>query len=153
MEYSVNWYFQSIDQQIGAFTLRRRLREINYGNAQIRENSSAYWMESSLKISPIEQVELLTKLHQGELDFAPENVLAVKNSIRLSSSESGTLYGKTGTGQVAGQNQNGWFVGYAQTSGNTYFFAANIQAQQEASGSRAAEITMSILADWKIWEE
>lgn len=153
MEHSVNWYFQSIDQQIGALTLRRRLQEINYGNAQIRENSSAYWMESSLKISPIEQVELLTKLHQGELDFAPENVLAVKNSIRLSSSESGALYGKTGTGQVEGQNQNGWFVGYAQTSGNTYFFAANIQAQQEASGSRAAEITMSILADWKIWEE
>ena len=67
---------------------------------------STYWMESSLKISPIEQVELLTQLQNNNFGFAPENINAVKDSICLSSSDAGTFYGKTGTGRVDGQDVN-----------------------------------------------
>ena len=80
-------------------------------------------MESSLKISPIEQVELLTQLQNNNFGFAPENINAVKDSICLSSSDAGTFYGKTGTGRVDGQDVNGWFIGYIETADNTYFFA------------------------------
>lgn len=45
---------------------------------------STYWMESSLEISPIEQVELLTKLHNNSFGFVPENINAVKDAICLS---------------------------------------------------------------------
>ena len=41
---------------------------------------STYWMESSLEISPIEQVELLTKLQNNSFGFAPENINAVKEA-------------------------------------------------------------------------
>ena len=58
---------------------------------------ASYWMESTLKISPVEQVELLKAFYQNTFDFTSENIKAVKDSIRLSSSASGTLYGKTGT--------------------------------------------------------
>ena len=34
---------------------------------------------------------------------------------------------------------------------NTYFFATNIGADNNATGSNAAEITMSILSDMNIW--
>lgn len=109
-------------------------------------------MESSLKISPIEQVELLTKLHNNSFDFSPENINAVKDAIRLSSSDAGTLYGKTGTGRVDGKDVNGWFIGYIETADNTYFFAVNIGADGDATGSAATEITMSILSDLQIWK-
>lgn len=156
MRYSVNWYFQAIDRQLGISAIKQNLKKLSYGNEKIQEypaDISAYWMESSLKISPVEQVQLLTKLYDNKLGFSPEHINAVKNSLLLSSRGNSSLYGKTGTGQVNGQNINGWFIGYVQSASNTYFFASNIQGQDGASGSKAAEITYSILADMDIWPQ
>ena len=108
--------------------------------------------QERLKISPIEQVEQLVRLYNNAFGFQPENVEAVKDSICLSLSETGTIYGKTGTGSIDDSNVNGWFVGYVETAGNTYFFAANIGAGTDASGANAAEITMYVLSDMNIWK-
>jgi len=150
MEYSVNWYFQTMDTQLGAALVHDHIDEIGYGNENMSGGLTTYWMESSLKISPVEQVELLKKLYQNSFGFAPENINAVKESLCLSSSEAGTFYGKTGTGRVDGQDVNGWFIGFVESDGNTYFFATNIGASNGADGSSAAEITMSVLSDLNI---
>ena len=150
MASSVNWYFQSVDEQLGTTSVYDYIKEIGYGNKNMSGDFSTYWMESSLKISPIEQVELLTQLQNNNFGFAPENINAVKDSICLSSSDAGTFYGKTGTGRVDGQDVNGWFIGYIETADNTYFFATNIGADSDATGGNATEITMSILSDMNI---
>ena len=152
MASSVNWYFQSVDEQLGTTSVYDYIKEIGYGNKNMSGDFSTYWMESSLKISPIEQVELLTQLQNNNFGFAPENINAVKDSICLSSSDAGTFYGKTGTGRVDGQDVNGWFIGYIETADNTYFFATNIGADSDATGGNATEITMSILSDMNIWK-
>ena len=151
MNSSVNWYFQTVDEQLGASDVYSYVQKIGYGNENMSGDFSSYWMESSLEISPIEQVELLTKLQNNSFGFAPENINAVKDAIRLSFSDTGTLYGKTGTGRVNGQDVNGWFIGYIETADNTYFFATNISADSDATGGNATEITMSILSDMNIW--
>ena len=160
MQSSVNWYFQEIDHRLGASALHRYVQEIGYGNKDLGTDpasqltnatdadsttASAYWMQSTLKISPVEQVMLLSDLHNNRLGFSPKNTKTVEDSIRLYSSEAGTLYGKTGTGRVEGKDINGWFIGYVETDGNTYFFATNIHSDTQAAGSKAAEITMNIL--------
>ena len=152
MNSSVNWYFQTLDEQLGASDVYSYIQEIGYGNENMSGDFSTYWMESSLKISPIEQVELLTRLQNNSLGFTPENINAVKDAICLSSSDAGTFYGKTGTGRVDGQDVNGWFIGYIETVDNTYFFATNIGADSDATGGNATEITMSILSDMNIWK-
>ena len=152
MASSVNWYFQSVDEQLGTASVYDYIKKIGYGNKNMSGDFSTYWMESSLKISPIEQVELLTKLQNNSFGFAPENINAVKDAICLSSSDAGTFYGKTGTGRVDGQDVNGWFIGYIETADNTYFFATNIGADSDATGGNATEITMSILSDMNIWK-
>ena len=153
MQSSVNWYFQEIDKQIGSSAIQGYIQKIGYGNENISADLSSYWMQGTLKISPVEQVELLTALHNNNFDFAPENVKAVKNAICLFSSEGKNLYGKTGTGRVDGQDVNGWFVGYIEAAGNTYFFATNIQAAENATGNKASEISLSILSDMGIWKQ
>lgn len=85
MQASVNWYFQEIDRQLGTSAIRNYLKEIGYGNENIDTGLSSYWMQGTLKISPVEQVELLTALHNNSFGFASENVNAVKNSICLKS--------------------------------------------------------------------
>lgn len=152
MSNSVNWYFQALDQQLGISALNSYMRRIGYGNEMISGDLSFYWLESSLKISPIEQVELLTKLYNNSFDFDLENVNAVKDAICLSSSENELFYGKTGTGRIDGQDINGWFIGFIETADNTYFFATNISADANATGSNATKITMSILSDMNIWK-
>ncbi|MCI8417187.1 MAG: BlaR1 family beta-lactam sensor/signal transducer [Lachnospiraceae bacterium] len=151
MRASVNWYFQEIDAQLGTPVLHSYIEKIGYGNKDISQSSSPYWLESSLKISPIEQVELLTMLSHNSFGFAPENIQAVKDSIHLSSSPRGAFYGKTGTGRVDGKDVNGWFVGFLETPDNTYFFATHISAHKGANGSRASEITRSILSDQNLY--
>ena len=59
--------------------------------------------------------------------------------------------GKTGSAE-AGAYTNGWFVGLIETADNTYFFATNIGAGSDATGSTATDITMSILSDMNIWD-
>lgn len=152
MSSSVNWYFQSLDQKLGFSDLRHYIRQIGYGNENLTGDLSSYWMESSLKISPLEQVELLVKLHDNSFGFTPENISTVKESICLSTSKTGTFYGKTGTGRVNGRDVNGWFIGFIETADNTYYFATNISADSGAAGSSAAEITLSILSDKNIWQ-
>lgn len=147
MSASVNWYFQEIDRQLGAASISRYLQEIGYGNEDMGRETTDYWLEASLKISPVEQVELLTKLYKNEFGFSQENIDAVKDSLRISSSDAGTLYGKTGTGQVNEQDVNGWFIGYLESADNTSFFAVNITGEAGATGSRASEIALAILSD------
>lgn len=152
MKASVNWYFQAVDKQLGKSDIYTYIQKTGYGNENVSGDLSSYWLESSLKISAIEQVELLKKLHDNSFGFSSENINAVKDAIRLSSSDKGTLYGKTGTGRVNGQDVNGWFVGFIETVDNTYFFATNITADNGATGSAATDITMSILSAMNIWE-
>lgn len=152
MSSSVNWYFLSIDEQLGASSVQKYLHEIGYGNEDLGSDLSSYWMESSLKISPIEQVELLTKFQNNSLGFAPENIKAVTDALHISSSAFGDFYGKTGTGRVNGEDVNGWFIGFIKNANNTYFFATNIQSEQHTTGSKASDITLSILSALNIWQ-
>lgn len=151
MQASVNWYFQEIDRQTGSPAIQKYISEIGYGNKNISGSFPGYWLESSLKISPVEQVELLTKLYDNSFDLSRENIRAVKDALLLSSSGAGRLYGKTGTGRVNEHNVNGWFVGFVENNSSPCIFAANINAEDNADGKKAAEITMSILSHMGYW--
>ena len=50
------------------------------------------------------------------------------------------------------KNVNGWFIGFVESKNHTYFFATNIQAIDNATGSIASEITLSILSDMNIYK-
>ena len=151
MQNSVNWYFQELDRRADFDTLKEFYRTIGYGNQDLSGGVSEFWMESSLRISAIEQVELLKKLYYNEFCFDSRNVQAVKDAMRLSASDSSVLSGKTGTGIVNGQSINGWFIGYVESEHNTWFFAVNIQGEHHADSLTASEIARSILADKNIY--
>ena len=151
MQNSVTWYFQALDQQSSLPSIKEYVKEIGYGNQLVEGDISSYWINSALKISPVEQVEMLTKLYYNQFGFTPENIKAVKDSIRLYSMDEGILSGKTGTEEIDGLNTSGWFIGYVERDNHTYFFATNIQSDKLASGPLATELTFSILSDLELW--
>jgi len=147
MRHSVNWYFQNFDAQVGLESLYYYLSQISYGNRNLSGGIANFWIESSLRISPIEQVQMLTNFYRNNTIFDAAHVNSVKDVLRLQESGNAVLSGKTGTGFVNGQatNVNGWFVGYVENGGRTFVFATYIQGEGNASGSVAAGITLSIL--------
>ncbi len=151
MQNSANWYFQNIDKLSGLTNLYNYLKAIGYGNYDLTGGIADFWNESSLKISPVEQVRLLKDFYLDELNFKQENINTVKAVLKLSVKEGVVLSGKTGTGSVNGKVVNGWFIGYVEKAGHTFIFATNIQGMDGASGSVAAQITLSILGDKNIY--
>lgn len=146
MEHSVNWYFQHLDQRVGKKKLQNYFHKLKYGNENLSGNLDQYWMESSLKISPIEQVQLLQALEEDRLDFKDENIRAVNHAIFIDEQKHAQLYGKTGTGTINGKEVNGWFIGFVKKDNHSYYFAINIQNKTgKANGKNAANIARQIL--------
>jgi len=144
---SVVWYFQELASKIGSERMQDFLNKIKYGNRDISGGLTTFWLGSSLKISAREQVDLLHKLYSGKLPVSPQNVEIVKRNITLSEDNGLRLMGKTGS---ARHGTLGWFVGCVEKQGKRYFFAANIQAADGATGPKAREITKKILKDLQI---
>ena len=148
---SVNWYFQEIDKKAGKKQLYSYYKKISYGNYNLTGNITDYWLESSLRISPVEQVLLLKNLYTDNLPFNNENMKTVKNAMKLSENNGIVLSGKTGTGTLNGKNINGWFVGFVEKKDNVFIFAVNIQGRSNAGGKAAAETALAILRDKGIY--
>ncbi len=151
MKSSTNWYFQKVDSQVGEENLKKYYGDLQYGNQDLSAGIHDYWLESSLKISPVEQVGLLKNIYSYETVFSKAEVDVVKNILKISENNGAVLSGKTGTGTENGKNKNGWFIGYVEKNNHTFFFATNIQNQDDATGKKATEITLSILKDKKIY--
>ena len=135
MRHSVVWYFQRVATGIGEERMQRELDRIGYGNRDISGGLTRFWLQSSLKISPREQVGLLRALFNGSLPFAAEDIAVVKRDITLSSGNGVRFMGKTGSGSDdADRGIIGWFVGGVETPHNRWSFAVNIQGP-DASGS------------------
>lgn len=152
MHNSVNWYFQTLDAQLGAQTISVYLNDINYGNKTIGSNTSTYWGDGSLKISPLEQTILLQQFCNEKLPAKAENVNTVKDSLYTEKipigSSAGKLYGKTGTTRFQDESINGWFIGFVETTDNVYYFATYLKGESNITGSKAAEVTRNIFSSY-----
>lgn len=145
MRHSVVWYFQRVATGIGEERMQRELDRIGYGNRDISGGLTRFWLQSSLKISPREQADLMRALLNGSLPFAAEDAAIVKRDITQSSEHDVRFMGKTGSGtDDADRGIIGWFVGGVETPRNRWSFAVNIQGP-DASGVRARGIAEAAL--------
>lgn len=147
---SVVWYYQELASRIGVSRMQQYIDRLDYGNKDLSGGITRFWLQSSLKISAKEQVDLLRKLFGYQLPFARENIDVVRNMVLLSQDDGVKLYGKTGSGYRDGKYTLGWFVGCVERDGNRYYFAANITGKNGAHGLRAKDITQDILLEWGI---
>lgn len=148
MRNSVVWYFRRVATGIGERRMQLALDRIGYGNRDISGGLSRFWLQSSLKISPREQVDLLHSLYTGSLPFAAGDVDIIKRNLTLSRDANVWFMGKTGSGtDDADRWIIGWFVGCADVGGNRRFFAVNIKGADGATGAQARHIAEAALKE------
>ena len=108
------------------------------------EKLNGFWLDSSLKISPLEQVEVLERIFEGQNDYESANIEILKRIMLIDESDTQKIYGKTETSG----NGEAWFVGFSESSGEREYFAVyldDIEQKEQISGNRAKEIALEIL--------
>lgn len=143
---SVVWYYQEVAAKVGKEKMQSFLKETAYGNADISGGLTKFWLDSSLRISPLEQVVFLRKFYSYDLLFSRRNIDIVKKIMIIPQDNGMVLSGKTG---LAGKHL-GWFVGYVEKDNNVYFFATKVEGADIAPHT-ARKITEEILRDKKIF--
>ncbi|MGG0615253.1 BPU family class D beta-lactamase [Bacillus altitudinis] len=143
MRDSVVWYYQAMARDIGEERMGHWIKAIHYGNQDISGGIDQFWLSSTLRISPVEQVHFLKQLYEESLPFDLSVMRTVKRMMIQEEEKHATLYGKTGSGSGIG-----WYAGFIKHENKTYIFATNI----EGAGLEAKEITYRILKKYHLVE-
>lgn len=152
---SVVWYFQEVARDIGRDRMQKFIDEVGYGNKVIGEEIDMFWIDGSLKISPDEQLEFVTRLYNDELPFDKENMQLVKKMLINEETKDTVFAGKTGTFVREDNERIGWYVGYVVLKEKPYTFVTRIEKPKSGesgkiSGYKAKEITKEIFKELDI---
>lgn len=140
------WYYEKIMDSLDKEYVQNTLNDLNYGNRDIsawNENGhNTYWISSSLKISPMEQVKVLETIFEGKSSFEPNDINLVKDFMLVESNENYSVYGKTGSAK----DTNAWFTGFIEKNDKKTYFTVRIDDEnQKLAGSVAKSISLNII--------
>lgn len=156
MSNSIKWVTEWIMPQLTARTTQVFLDSFDYGNKDFSGGPKEAWISSSLQISAYEQIKFLSKFWNEELTLSKNTTDLTKKIIFINKlGLNSELYGKTGTGCIAGHEclskpdkMRGWFVGILKNKTDTYAIAVNaddLKEQGPPAGPRLKKSTIQIL--------
>lgn len=158
------WYFREVIDEIGKDMIQEELNRLEYGNCdisdwegQLNTNNSnpvltGFWIESSLLISPKEQVEVMEHIFGNNTDYSEETLEQLKQVMLLSEQSEADLlfYGKTGMGKSHGIVVDSWYTGFADTADKRIYFCVYLGEtdNKDVSSAKAKEIAVKIVSDY-----
>ena len=142
-------YFQSVARQIGKDTLKLWIDSLGYGNKKVEGAVDSFWLNNELKISPDEQLGLLSKLYFDQLPFQKYAQQMTRNAMLQ---EDNTLYHlsyTTGTGSDENNRPIGWVAGWIEENRHVYFFVTFLRSKDKNQDLHLAgvNITKEILTE------
>lgn len=158
------WYFREVVDEIGKELMQSGLDGLSYGNCDIsdwegRLNTNndnpaltGFWIESSLKISPREQTEVMERIFGSHSEYSGKTKEQLERVMAAPVQEENgcSVYGKTGMGKAAGVVVDSWFTGFADGDGKRVYFCVYLGETQgaEVSSAKAREIAVRIVTDF-----
>lgn len=160
------WYYRQLIDDIGKDMMQKELNKLQYGNCDISDwegrlntnnNNRAltgFWIESSLMISPKEQVEVMERIFGEGSDYSEETRNELKQVMLVSEQEKDdiSVYGKTGMGKAEGVVVDAWFTGFAERAEGKLYFCVHLGRTDgmNVSSTLAKEIAISLVSDYCI---
>ena len=158
------WYYRQVIDDIGKDMMQKELEKLQYGNCDISDwegrlntnnNNRAltgFWLESSLLISPKEQVEVMERIFGDGSEYSEETQNELKQVMLVSEQEQTdtSIYGKTGMGKAEGIVVDAWFTGFAEGTEGRIYFCVHLGRTDgmNVSSSEAKEIAIQIVEDY-----
>ncbi len=158
------WYFRDVIDDIGKERMEKELIELQYGNCDIsdwqgKQNTNnnnpvltGFWIESSLKISPKEQVEVMERIFGDDSQYSDEIIKELEKAMYVDDFQNSnvSVYGKTGMGKDTGVVVDSWFVGFFNTKEKEKIYFSIYLGETEnedVSSVKAKEIALDIIND------
>jgi beta-lactamase class D len=126
---SAGWVFIELAKRAGKKRYRQYLNLCNYGNNNLSTKGVDLWNFGAFAISPVNQIEFLVKVYEGNTPFSKRNLEILKRVMTTETAPQFKLRSKTGWTKKNG-NDIGWWVGYVERQKNVYFFATRITKDQ-----------------------
>ncbi len=145
------WFFQELARRVGPEKYRNYLRKSAYGELREPFVETTFWLDGSLKISAIEQVEFLKRIYQRSLPFSTASYETLRQIMVVEQTSVFTIRAKTG---LAGKSkpQVGWYVGYLETTKDVWFFATNMEIRDEKDLPLRLKLTREALQAKGVFE-
>lgn len=140
------WCFQELARRVGADKYRHYLSKIAYGKLSEPFNETTFWLDGTLEISAVEQVEFLKKVYQRSLPFKPSTYETLRQVMIVEQKPTFTIRAKTGWATRVNP-QVGWYVGYVETLSDVWFFATNIDTRDENDLAMRQKLTSEALLE------
>lgn len=122
------WYSKVLASLIGLDKFQHYLVAFNYGNQDASGGLTKAWVNSSLMISPKEQVNFIQNMVLKRLPISDISIQMTKKILFIEELPKGwKLFGKTGWSgsqfKPDGKNEIGWFVGWIEKNEDFFPFA------------------------------
>lgn len=124
------WCFQELARRVGAEKYKAYLLKSAYGELHEPFAETTFWLDGSLQISAIEQVNFLKKVYLRTLPFSTSSYETLQQIMLVEKAQTFALWAKTGWATRT-TPQVGWYVGYIETAKDVWFFATNIKIRDE----------------------
>ena len=134
------WCYQEFASKIRVEKYKKYLKELNYGNKNIGNDVSRFWLDESLEITTFEQIKFLKRLYANDLPFKIEDMNSLKEIMIDERNENYIIRAKTGW-----QGKYGWYVGFVETKDDVWFFSTNIDTKSKDDLLKRKEITLEAL--------
>ncbi|HZC35068.1 MAG TPA: class D beta-lactamase [Chthoniobacterales bacterium] len=145
LKYSVVWVYQEIARQVGEQRESDYLKKFAYGNEDVSGGVDHFWLDGSLRITALQQIEFLKKLYLNQLPVSERSILIVKDMLINEANSKYILRAKTGW-ENAGAQGIGWWVGWIETDNDVHFFALNLDITKEEDAPKRMIIARQCLA-------
>ena len=134
------WCYQEFASKIGVEKYEKYLKSLDYGNKNIGNDVTRFWLDESLKITTFEQIKFLKRLYTNDLTFKIEDINTLKEIMIDEKNEDFIIRAKTGW-----EGKYGWYVGFVETKNDVWFFATNIDTKSKDDLIKRKEITLEAL--------
>lgn len=138
------WCFQELARRVGAEKYRKYVRESAYGALREPFEETTFWLDGSLQVSAMEQVNFLEKVYRRALPFSLSSYETLQHIMLVEQTPTFTMWAKTGWATRENPS-TGWYVGYVETSGEVWFFATNIDVHDEKDLPLRQKLTRAAL--------
>lgn len=138
------WCFQELARRVGAGKYRNYIRAATYGQLHEPFEETAFWLDGTLEISAIEQIDFLKKVYSHALPFSPATYQTLRQIMRVEQTPAFSMWAKTGWATRV-KPQVGWYVGYVETLNEVWFFATNIVVSDAKNLPLRRQLTLEAL--------
>ncbi len=119
--------YKAVIAKIGRQQILKVLDSLHYGKGIASADSTHFWEDGSLVITPDEQLGLIKRIYFKELFFQKKSQEKIKKMILMEDNSNYRLSYITGIDTTAGKN-TAWVLGYVEENQHPYFFVLNTKA-------------------------